>query len=207
LANGPQAKAVGWLYAAEAFPTGETPAGFLKKVQRLIDGGWVPVASAGAHTCELCQADPAINASNVLVPTHDLLYVAPAMLVHYVRLHRYKPPAEFVEAVFACPAPGTTEYSELLWAFFGMWGNEPRSRNQYALIKKARGVRVLPPLPPTAGRGGRPYITGSAAGWHASESQNVEAPGIERRSTGGEVARTRESEEKVRAFTRARRIY
>ena len=122
LVQGARARAVGWLSALESYPRGEVPPGFLTKLQTLIDDGWVPALSTGPHACELCETDPAMNADNVLVPTHDRIYAAPGMIVHHVEEHRYLPPHEFVDAVFACPLPGTDEYSNLLRGFLGMWG-------------------------------------------------------------------------------------
>jgi hypothetical protein len=31
-------------------------------------------------------------------------------IVHYVAVHRYRPPQAFVDAVFACPPTGTVAY-------------------------------------------------------------------------------------------------
>jgi hypothetical protein len=39
-----------------------------------------------------------------------VLYVAPAMIGHYVEHHEYAPPAEFIAAVATSPLPGTSEY-------------------------------------------------------------------------------------------------
>jgi hypothetical protein len=39
------------------------------------------------------------------------------MVSHYVDAHRYRPPDVFVQAVLACPAPGTIEYTGAVAAF------------------------------------------------------------------------------------------
>ncbi len=44
------------------------------------------------------------------MPSGDLLFVAPAMISHYVQRHEYAPRAEFVEAVMSCPLPNTAKY-------------------------------------------------------------------------------------------------
>jgi len=39
------------------------------------------------------------------------------MILHYVKEHGYLPPADFVEAVMACPIPGSDEYRKAAKAF------------------------------------------------------------------------------------------
>jgi hypothetical protein len=45
------------------------------------------------------------------VPSGDRLYFAPEMIAHYIERHEYAPPLDFVEAVLACPLPGTDGYA------------------------------------------------------------------------------------------------
>jgi len=61
------------------------------------------------------------DSSNILVPGEDVLYVAPGMIVHYVKDHAYAPPAEFCEAVLACAAPLTDEYYAALRRFVAVF--------------------------------------------------------------------------------------
>jgi hypothetical protein len=44
------------------------------------------------------------------VPDHAAVYQAPSLILHYIRSHRYHPPERFLEAVLACPEPGSEEY-------------------------------------------------------------------------------------------------
>jgi hypothetical protein len=91
-------------------------------VEHLAQEGWVHVITAGGHTCELCQK--ARDGRNVLVPALDVLYVAPAMVVHYMRDHQYLPPAGFSAAVLACPDPETDAYCAQLKRFVADLSNE-----------------------------------------------------------------------------------
>ena len=62
----------------------------------------------GFHTCEFCGWSH--GNENFGVPSGELLFVAPEMVVHYIEEHGYCPPAEFVEAVLRSPLPDTEEY-------------------------------------------------------------------------------------------------
>jgi hypothetical protein len=73
-------------------------------------------AAAGYHTCEFCGR--AHGTGNFGVLSDDLLFVAPEMVVHYVREHGYRPPAEFIAAVLHSPLPDTEEYQLLTEPFY-----------------------------------------------------------------------------------------
>src|SRR5262249_25954503 len=65
-------------------------------------------AAGGHHTCEFC--DRAHGTANFGVPAGDKLFFSPEMIAHYVEVHRYSPPAEFIAAIMSSPLPGTREY-------------------------------------------------------------------------------------------------
>ena len=115
IASGPRVRAVGWLASDHEFPRGEVDLGVVESLARLRDDGWVHVASAGPHACELCQRER--ESRNILVPAQSVVYVAPAMIVHYMADHAYRPPAEFSEAVLASPEPLTDAYYAALRRF------------------------------------------------------------------------------------------
>jgi hypothetical protein len=107
---------VGWLCVAHPFATGECPIGFLRRLQRLAAS---PVnLSRGIHLCDLCPDPPESVTANglrkvdplpgsagngeIYVPGRDnVVYVAPALVAHYVQAHYYLPPAEFIHALMA----------------------------------------------------------------------------------------------------------
>ncbi len=88
---------VGWLGAA--VPTTGTVSGEI--VSRLrwacdhltIDQGWL-----GEHECQICENFS--GRGEVLVAgCGDKMYVAPRMILHYIEVHAYCPPQEFLDAV------------------------------------------------------------------------------------------------------------
>jgi hypothetical protein len=121
IASGPLVRAIGWLSMAQPFARGDSPPAFVEKLRELC-ARWAdstqamewPVAG-GPHRCEFCGTFMA--AGNLGVPTDDVLYVVPEMVLHYVEAHGYGPPAGFAEAVMACPLPGTPEYSARVTRF------------------------------------------------------------------------------------------
>jgi hypothetical protein len=66
------------------------------------------------------------DSGNVLVPSGEILYAAPAMVVHYIEAHNYQPPAAFIEAVLRCPVPPQPAYYNALRTFGSVWkyGND-----------------------------------------------------------------------------------
>jgi hypothetical protein len=86
-----------------------------------------PVAQyRGLHVCDLCQSCAPTMASRSgmqlvlgggeirVFSDADTIYAAPNMIYHYVEVHGYKPPDEFVRALRSRYQPGTEEYVEKL---------------------------------------------------------------------------------------------
>jgi hypothetical protein len=121
IAEGDHIRAIGWLSDKQPFLVGDTPSEFLARLKefcrRWSDG--LPSLAwgmfLGPHQCELCRGCRA--GGNIGVPSGDVLFAAPEMVAHYVEVHRYAPPAEFVAAVLSAPLPGTPEYQEATAAF------------------------------------------------------------------------------------------
>jgi hypothetical protein len=121
IASGPFVRAIGWLASGHSFVTGPAKPEFLAAV-RSICAHWQESTSSldwpfamGVHTCDFCGAFEA--AGNIGVPSGEILFVAPEMLAHYVEVHDYSPPAEFVAAAIAAPRPGTAEYAAAIQPF------------------------------------------------------------------------------------------
>jgi hypothetical protein len=106
---------VGWLDASVPFPTGDVPDAFVDRITELCRQ---PVnLMRGWHYCNLCprttnsdlpppttagvpEDDYPVGDGEIRVPgTEGVRYAAPDMLVHYVRVHGYRPPHVFVDAV------------------------------------------------------------------------------------------------------------
>ncbi|MDA7980344.1 MAG: hypothetical protein MPJ50_16415 [Pirellulales bacterium] len=114
-------RAIGWLNGEHIYEEGPPQQDFVDKLHMLVLHagesalalGWPE--STDAHTCELCEDFS--TSGNIGVPGSGVLYVAPAMILHYVIDHRYLPPEEFVAAVAECPLPGTPAYASAVACF------------------------------------------------------------------------------------------
>lgn len=116
-------KSVGYLSRDRDYSKGETSDSVFHRLALLA---MRPLYSyAGRHNCDLgsCGSNrpqpelkwcgmtiPRSCSTDILVPDRTLVYVAPALILHYIRAHRYLPPACFIDAVLTCPEPGSDEY-------------------------------------------------------------------------------------------------
>jgi hypothetical protein len=107
--------AVGWLDPAHRFSKGRVSRTFFDSLTQLLANAWQPFTFAGLHLCEFCvfTGGPSeicigatalrLGTTNVFVPGHEAVYVAPSLILHYIDAHEYVPPDLFVRAVEACP--------------------------------------------------------------------------------------------------------
>jgi hypothetical protein len=94
---------VGWLAAEQPFPTGACPADFIARLRELAQK---PVAlMRGFHWCEFCprpidwERTPRGSGEIRVSGVRGVTYAAPALVLHYVEAHGYRPPEEFIAAV------------------------------------------------------------------------------------------------------------
>lgn len=117
-------RAIGWLQHPHPFETGVVPEAFVARFEVLslqMRACFAQYAFRGLHSCDLCMTSgadraPPIDGSNVnvLVPGEDVVFAATGGLLHYVRMHGYRPPQAFVDAVMACPPCDSPAYLEAL---------------------------------------------------------------------------------------------
>lgn len=111
----PGTRAVGWLAASEPYAKGPVDAEVLARLRALhsavrnpLDDPMVPAVTAGVHLCELCEAEgKRPHGEQLELYVRDPVkggYEAPAMLVHYMDAHGYRPPRPFVHAVLSAPS-------------------------------------------------------------------------------------------------------
>jgi hypothetical protein len=108
----PKVLNVGWLDAAYPFRRGETSAEFREALGRLVER---PILlHRGFHVCgfcpdDRCKADYASlgNGQIRVFGRNGVWYAAPTMVHHYVVVHQYQPPPEFVDAVLNPAAVGS----------------------------------------------------------------------------------------------------
>jgi len=119
--SGDHVRAVGWLHLGHHYSIGISPWAFRRRLRQFVKRcdestealGWG--IYAGKHTCEYCRLRRGYM--NFGVPYKGLLFVAPEMILHYVRWHLYLPPAEFIGAVLSTPLPGTERYWRMVAPF------------------------------------------------------------------------------------------
>jgi hypothetical protein len=122
VATGDHVRAIGWLHPDHPYTRGEVSHEFLARLKGFASQSGASAhalyfgAFGGVHTCEFC--DRAIGIGNFGVPSGELLFVAPEMVVHYIEQHGYCPSAEFVAAVLRSPLPESEEYQLITEPFW-----------------------------------------------------------------------------------------
>jgi hypothetical protein len=117
---------VGWLDPEHDFNTGEVGHELVRKLADLLVNPWQPAIVMGFHQCGFCRLsggptsfrirnlasgpEVSMGLANLWLPANGFLYVAPSLILHYMDSHGYSPPAEFQEAVMACPPMRSIEY-------------------------------------------------------------------------------------------------
>lgn len=116
---------IGWLDISMPYATGSTPAAFRERLLEHCVRGVLRLM-CGFHFCQFCNHEPIRTSlwygeqqvlcdnGEIWVSGSDVIYVAPAMVYHYVTEHGYRPPDEFIDAVMRGPLPGTAGYHALI---------------------------------------------------------------------------------------------
>jgi hypothetical protein len=111
--SGRDIRAIGWLEVGRPFPTGAVPVAFRAKLERDLARA-TPSLARVVYGCGLeegsCSVDLSFGKRELYIPAGPLLYAAPPMIGHYVDVHRYRPPDEFIRAVETCPTVGSARY-------------------------------------------------------------------------------------------------
>ena len=100
--------AVGWLEKM-GFSTGRVPDECIDALVDACSGQILSDGSRGVHACALCgRGMPRVrwrgktvrlkSHGHYLVLLGQTVYMAPELLLHYIRTHHYRPPQEFIEA-------------------------------------------------------------------------------------------------------------
>ena len=107
---------VGWLSRGHAFAIGAVPGTLVNALRRLAKSP--ENLYRGYHSCEFCPDPPVVVDSTgrrVIGPPGDtmgngeirvaglngIVYVAPVLVAHYVEVHNYRPPDEFIRAAIS----------------------------------------------------------------------------------------------------------
>lgn len=119
LAAGEEALNVGWLGRGHPFQTGQADGAAIASVLRLVRDNPVN-RTRGWHRCDLCERPADWPASQLPPPGPDgvdgspvylgdceirvrtrtgVVYAAPSLLAHYMAVHGYLPPPDFLQAL------------------------------------------------------------------------------------------------------------
>jgi hypothetical protein len=99
---------IGWLDKEHPYTTGRTSREFRERLKIFCEDPLPYSATWGYHYCSFCEG--AQCNTEICIWAGDKEYHAPAMIYHYVVLHGYKPPKEFIDAVMKADLPHTHEY-------------------------------------------------------------------------------------------------
>ena len=109
LPAGLQLFAVGWIEEA-GFTTGAVPDECIEALIAAYPTKIIPDGTRGLHTCTFCEVEmpksewkakkvEVIGYGHYLVRYEKAVYMAPALLLHYILDHQYRPPQIFIDAV------------------------------------------------------------------------------------------------------------
>lgn len=115
-----EVKNVGWIDAEHPYQKGSAPEAFVEKLRTLIGGTEMLDVHVNmirsVHPCNLCgetnvQVNGAtrpilLGSSEIWIPSTsgNGYFAAPSMILHYMEVHEYLPPENFIEAVMAMDA-------------------------------------------------------------------------------------------------------
>jgi hypothetical protein len=92
---------VGWLDSGEPYSKSDEDPETLEKIAALIiklDQIGPAIFTKGFHVCPFCQGKTSSTQFNIKVD-EKTFYDAPHMIIHYMLVHDYMPPQEFIDAV------------------------------------------------------------------------------------------------------------
>lgn len=93
---------VGWLSSTAPFARGTVDREVSRQLARLVRN---PVRlMRGRHECEFCHRASG-NGELWILDADDRVYAAPCLISHYVNVHQYRPPTEFLDALRASGSP------------------------------------------------------------------------------------------------------
>jgi len=113
--------AVGWIETGHKFPIGLSPEWLLRKIADMrhsMSTTFISQKFRGLHQCSICPGKDFLQDShiNLFVPGNGCVYLAPGRIDHYIELHKYRPPSEFIDALAICPDPTQSDYFSALRA-------------------------------------------------------------------------------------------
>ena len=87
---------IGWL-GSKVPSKGEIPHSILEKLEWAYDHRLIDQGCLGYHECEICSNYS--ERGEIMIEDNQNIYVAPRMILHYIKEHKYLPPEVFVKAL------------------------------------------------------------------------------------------------------------
>jgi hypothetical protein len=103
----PTAVNIGWLDQDHPYLMGPTTPEFQERLTFFCHNPPERFVTKGSHACEFCGRVRGGNEIRVI--GDEKTYAAPVLVFHYVIVHEYRPPDEFIEAVMRAPLPDSDE--------------------------------------------------------------------------------------------------
>lgn len=92
--------AICWLEKEKPYTKGEISQTIVDKLYEISKLPETLVYFLGYHECDFCGfCDVELGASMFIIGFKEKIYACPAMIIHYIKAHKYLPPPEFLEAV------------------------------------------------------------------------------------------------------------
>ncbi|MDJ0756123.1 MAG: hypothetical protein QNJ45_21520 [Ardenticatenaceae bacterium] len=123
---GLQPLAVGWLHRRKSFAKKKSDPRFVARLSQFCrpDNHAFPFRPPLRCALENHAVDPlqidgehfAVGGGEIRVIGHEEIFAAPDLILHYVVVHQYQPPPEFVSAVMHGPAPDSAEFRAFIRA-------------------------------------------------------------------------------------------
>jgi hypothetical protein len=131
---------VGWLEVGFDFRRGDPGEAVYSRLKELLKEPWEPGQFMGGHNCQFCRYDGFYSYRNLFIPGAAVTFVAPEGIIHYIATHEYCPPAEFCDAVLACPEMSSARYFEALRSCG--WSQELASGPEEVVRWRARRRKI-----------------------------------------------------------------
>lgn len=105
-------KNVGWLKLDSPIPLGGVAVDTLRKLKEIITGNGIfnaivePIRES--PVCPICgelnlrdTKGRYLANAELWIPAGEMIYASPISIVHYIEVHNYRPPQEYIEAIDA----------------------------------------------------------------------------------------------------------
>lgn len=123
---------VGWLSKDHEFNKGDVPSGFIEKLKVYGEREYRIHQTKGFHGCDFC-ADKHHGSNEIrIVGSDGIVYACPKLIIHYIEIHNYLPPQEFIDAVMNGPEPGSDGYKNVIKLLPTFWQQRRPDPNSFS---------------------------------------------------------------------------